>query len=237
MKIPAFDEVIQFAPTSTIGFFDERGVGYGFVGRVGRAPRDLHRPKQVHKIGIIEASAASKGIDIPARPEGDGIYTKEKALKVGVVTADCLPVLLVDTNATQAMAVHAGWRGLTAGILAAAVKHFEAHTIGARDLLVAIGPAISGVNYEVGPEVVEQISAPLLGLKNDQLKFVVEARANNKSLVHLSYAAIFNFLNLGVQAQHMAVMPSCTFGDSGLWFSYRREGAGAGRNYSWISLA
>ncbi|GMV28447.1 MAG: hypothetical protein AMXMBFR59_05720 [Rhodanobacteraceae bacterium] len=80
----------------------------------------------------------------------DAVYTNRPGLVCAVQTADCLPVLLVSDDGREVAAVHAGWRGLAAGIIESAVGHFAASPARLRAWL---GPAIAGSSYEVGDEV------------------------------------------------------------------------------------
>lgn len=99
--------------------------------------------RQVHGGAVIDARAAS------AATEGDAIVTHDPTVAVAVLVADCLPVLLVDRGGPGIAVVHAGWRGLDAGVLGAAVASFPEP-----DRLVAVvGPGISPAAYQVGPEV------------------------------------------------------------------------------------
>src|SRR6185436_15261892 len=103
-------------------------------------------PRQVHGTTVLEAAP-------DARPTADGLVTARAGMLVGIVTADCVPVLLVDRERRAAAAVHAGWRGAAAGILEAAVNDLHARfAVEPADLEAAIGPAIGGCCYEVGPE-------------------------------------------------------------------------------------
>lgn len=101
--------------------------------------------RQVHGTRIVPAEAAGP------YPEADGCITHAVGQVCVILTADCLPVLLCDTAGRHVAAVHAGWRGLAAGILEQAVT--QLHAAGAGELLAWLGPAISGPAYEIGPEV------------------------------------------------------------------------------------
>jgi YfiH family protein len=99
---------------------------------------------QVHGNRVLRAQPGQR--DTPA----DGLWTEEPGVPLLAMTADCLPIALVRTDGTPAVAViHAGWKGLLAGIVAAGVDALG----GARGLTAAIGPAIGPCCYEVGEEV------------------------------------------------------------------------------------
>lgn len=85
-------------------------------------------------------------------PEADAMVTNGPGTALGVLTADCAPVLFADREAGVVGAAHAGWRGALAGVCEATVEAMEALGAGRRHIAAAIGPAISSRNYEVGPE-------------------------------------------------------------------------------------
>ncbi len=90
------------------------------------------------------------GWDTARHPEGDGLVTSTPGLALGILTADCAPVLFADSQARVIGAAHAGWKGAFGGVLQATVAAME--SLGARRdrIRAAIGPCISAANYEVG---------------------------------------------------------------------------------------
>lgn len=179
----------------------------------------LKRPpqwlEQIHGTRIVGAQS-----DNVVRT-ADGCYSREPGLACTVMTADCLPVLICDRGGAQVAAVHAGWRGLAKGILAEAVKTFSCE---ARQLLVYLGPAISGVHFEVGIEVLETFfeaaRAPA------QLEAVSAAFRPSERPLHF-YADIYalaraDLAELGVKAVYGG--DACTYGEHERFFSYRRDG-------------
>ena len=91
-------------------------------------------------------------IGTPQPPEGDGMVTATPGLMLGILTADCAPVLFADAEAGVIGAAHAGWKGALGGVLEATVAAMEG--LGARraNIAAAIGPCITQANYEVGAE-------------------------------------------------------------------------------------
>lgn len=85
-------------------------------------------------------------------PEADAMVTRQKGIALGILTADCVPILLADGKAKVIGAAHAGWRGAKAGIVEAAIKAMV--ELGARKnrIVAATGPCIRQGSYEVGPE-------------------------------------------------------------------------------------
>lgn len=111
---------------------------------IGAEVEQLALNFQIHSDRVVRARPAQRGA------HADGLWTDEPGLPIVAMSADCLPIALVRTNGGQpAVAVlHAGWKGLLAGIVAAGVE-----ALGAGDLRAAVGPAIGPCCYEVGEEV------------------------------------------------------------------------------------
>lgn len=99
---------------------------------------------QVHGTDVVEASSVASGVT------ADGARTDRPQVVCAVLTADCLPVLICNRQGTEVAALHAGWRGLAAGMIGAGLKALRSP---AEDLLVWLGPAIGAAAYEVGDEV------------------------------------------------------------------------------------
>ncbi len=116
---------------------------------MGVAPARLKTPHQVHSATVAVIGPDASDPDHPA----DGLVTAQPGVALGVLTADCMPVLLADPGAGIVGAAHAGWRGALAGVIEATVAAME--DLGARrsEIVAAIGPTISHGAYEVGPEL------------------------------------------------------------------------------------
>lgn len=114
---------------------------------------------QVHgrRLGRVGPKRAGTGFEGPdgVVPRTDGLYTDAPGLPLAVLTADCVPVVLASAAERRVAVVHAGWRGIAAGILTAAAGVFE-EPGGVR---VAIGPAVGPCHYEVGEDVALAVAA------------------------------------------------------------------------------
>jgi hypothetical protein len=122
--------------------------------QLGVAPELFLSVHQVHSPDAVVATGPwQQGA---ARPKADAIVTKAEGLALGVTTADCGPVLLVDPNARVIGAAHAGWKGALTGVLESTIAAME--TLGAERsrIVAAIGPLIRQQSYEVGGEFVER---------------------------------------------------------------------------------
>jgi YfiH family protein len=210
----------------------------------GKRPWQLIRLRQIH-------SDIIRFVDAPPESQlaGDGLITATPGLLLGIQTADCLPVILVDPKRRAVGVFHAGWRGTAKGIVekgAGAMRlRFGSR---ARDLKAAIGPGIQGCCYEVGAEVREQFEsqvayAAMLFREVEERNPVREkypmlfltARAPGHStlpkkiLLDLVEANRQQLLAVGVPARSIEASPLCTHCRTDLLFSYRAEKGKTGR--------
>jgi purine-nucleoside/S-methyl-5'-thioadenosine phosphorylase / adenosine deaminase len=183
--------------------------------------------KQVHGARAVEADAAPG-------TEADAIVARRRrqdaAVAVGVRVADCVPLLLADPQSGDVAAVHAGWRGVVAGVVPAAVEALA----GVR-LVAAIGPCIGPCCFEVGRDVAGAIARACdpptqRGRDRDVATLrVVVWESGNKAYVDLRAAVRAQLLALGVDEAHIDEVPGCTKHDAARFHSYRRDGADSGR--------
>lgn len=168
--------------------------------------------RQVHSATALRAQSGLCG-------EGDALVTAEDDLTLCVVTADCVPVIVA--GAGRIAAIHAGWRGLVAGVIPSALERLAA----GEPLEAWIGPAIGPCCYEVSPEVADQVVAA-----SDER--VRREGPTGKPHLDLQQAARHQLEAAGVTS--ITVLDHCTrCHPEDLW-SYRREGAGAGRNLAFV---
>jgi len=118
---------------------------------LGVAPERFLSLYQIHSPDVVVATEAWES---DARPRADAIVTKTEGLAIGVSTADCGPVLLVDAEARVIGAAHAGWKGALTGILEATIAAMEKLGADRGSIVAAIGPLIRQPSYEVGSEFV-----------------------------------------------------------------------------------
>ncbi len=195
----------------------DEGVGERDVeAALERAGIALATLRQVHSARVIEATAAGPCGD------GDALVTSERGLALRVVTADCVPVLLASPAAIAA--VHAGWRGLAAGILSGAVAALGP---AARPLRAVIGPSIGRCCYEVGPEVAEQVAH-----RAGSATVILERGEGLRPHLDLALAARLELARAGVE--EIATIDVCTRCAVERLWSYRRDGKRAGRNVALI---
>lgn len=155
-------------------------------------------------------------------PAADGMVSDDPRQMLVVRMADCPTVLLAGAGGGVVGAVHAGWRGLVAGVLGEAVRTFgERFGVGAEELTAAIGPCISVERYEVGAEVAEAFREAGLGT-------AVDEGMGEKPHVDLTRAAVLQLAGLGVAAGAIEACDRCTYRDEEEFFSYRRSAGGTG---------
>jgi len=183
--------------------------------------------EQVHGTRVVEAAGDGRVIT------ADGCFTGASGLACAVLTADCLPVLLCDRSATRVAAVHAGWRGLAAGILRSAIGQFSAP---AGELLAYLGPAISQPHFEVGVEVLEAFYAAAVNVQH--LQAVSAAFAPGIDRPMKFHADLYRLARAELTALGLRQIYGghyCSYADSRRFYSFRRDGQ-TGRMASLIWL-
>jgi len=152
--------------------------------------------------------------------EGDALITNQPGLALCAQTADCTPVLLHDPDHAAIAAIHAGWRGVMAGVIPATLQAMQA-AYGTRPQAVqaVIGPAISAQNYRVGPEVLDQFEAHFGGL--DEHLALPRDEAGGAGL-NVSEGARRQLCAAGVSETAITWLQACTFAQEARFFSCRR---------------
>ena len=192
---------------------------------IGLRDINIITAKQVHGDTILPVSSATEKL----AGIGDGLMTDAPNLCVGVMAADCVPILFAEPTRKIAAAVHAGWRGTAAGIAPRAVALMkEAYGIDPAALHVAMGPSIGPCCYEVGPEVAEQIAANWREeLKGAWRPHGIKGRLDLRTLNEAQ------LLGAGIPQPHIQKIGPCTACHNGDFFSYRKEGR-SGHQLSFI---
>jgi hypothetical protein len=190
---------------------------HGFA-RPGEAvPDPLWRPRQVHGARVVGAAPPGSGPE-----EADAVVSVEPGRPAAVVTADCAAVLLAAADGRVVAAVHAGWRGLAAGVVEQALAALRA--AGADGLRAAIGPAAGACCYEVGPEVITALTP-----RPER----VDETHGRRPRLDLRGVVEDRLVAAGIERGRVERVGPCTI-CSTAWPSYRREGAAAGRLVAWI---
>ncbi len=198
---------------------------------IGAAPERLCTLYQVHGAEVVTVDAPWAA---EARPQADAMVTNRPGLMLGILTADCVPVLLCDPKARVIGAAHAGWKGAFAGVTAATVTAME--RLGAhRDrLIAAIGPAIGWRSYEVD----EAFLRRFLDADDANAQFFREAAATRKYLFNVKGYVAQRLADAGVH--HTQILGDDTYALEAQYFSFRRtthrQEADYGRQLSAIVL-
>jgi len=219
-----------------------------FQSALGASDLKLISLKQIHSdvIHLFDA--------LPAETcQGDASITNRSGLLLGVQTADCVPILLVDTKKRAIAAVHAGWRGTLQRVVVKAIGKMQMQFKSKpADLLAAIGPSIGGCCYEVGTEVATQFLSQFAEAPEWFDEFRTGDEPNpiqwlnmmppghqpppKNVLLDLRRANRAQLLGAGLHASNIFVSDLCTACRRDLLFSYRKEGAQSGRLMSVIGI-
>jgi YfiH family protein len=203
---------------------DAVGVRHGFGLRDLPSPREVVQPRQVHGICVALAKA---GRSDPA--EADAIVSADPLVPVGIVTADCVPVLAASAEGAVVVAIHAGWQGLAAGVVEKGMAALRHASVAPFNPVAVIGPHIGPCCYEVDEPVVGPLRSRFGGFVDSALRLVAPQRPGHW-LLDLGFLVALELERAGVRAPNRGRIPEgCTFCHPSRFHSYRREGDRAGR--------
>jgi hypothetical protein len=157
--------------------------------------------RQVHGSRVLDTASLTGG-------EGDALVTASKDLALAILVADCVPLALVEASTGRVALVHAGWRGLKAGIIARALEGFDAPSTHA-----FVGPSISHEAYQVGPEVARYFSDVDGALTRD---------GGDRSRLDLRLVTVRQLVDAGVADDHIVCSRDVTDGGE-IFFSDRAQ--------------
>lgn len=212
--------------SASAGGVEVRFVGRGAGGtrtailaRVEGGALPVAQAKQVHSERVLAAREGFCG-------RGDALWTGRPGLALSVITADCVPVVVAWTGAGggRLAAVHAGWRGVVAGVVERAVAALGAPP---GELAAWIGPAIGVCCYEVGAEVAQRVAAA-------SGPEVVTPGAGSGGRPHLDLPGAVRRQLVCAGVPEPRTVLCCTRCDAERLWSYRREGEGVGRNVAYV---
>ena len=183
---------------------------------------DIQWLTQVHGTRCLHASRASA----MSAPEADAAWTQERGLAVAVLTADCLPVVFAAADGSAVAVAHAGWRGLTGGVLEATLRNLP---MAAAELVAWIGPAIGPARYEVGEDVLVAAREASAAAAS----YFAPGNAPGKYQFDLAGLARHLLLQLGVAEVRGGDV--CCASDA-RFYSYRRDGVtGRMATLAWLA--
>lgn len=181
--------------------------------RIGAEPGRLATLYQAH---TALAVATETPWERPHAPKADALVTTRQGLALGILTADCAPVLFADPTAKVIAAAHAGWRGALAGILESTIEQMEALGAQRDRITAAIGPTISQQAYEVGDE----FEALFLQTDSRNAAYFTECGPVARPHFDLPRYTADRLRTAGLA--RVEDLQICTYGEESLLFSYRR---------------
>lgn len=212
---------------SVRAFFTTKHVGAGTASisrYAGVLERDIHLPLQRHTASV----SILRGDMI--RREADAIVTRRRNVLVGVRVSDCVPILLYDARTRACGAVHAGWRGTAAGIVArsieAMVRNFSSSPL---DIRIAIGPAIRWCCYHVREDVLGAVQAATGSGEYSLWR-------EGKICLDLPTANMLQASAAGIPRSAIWMSQECTFCNPLRFYSYRYQGRVAGSQGGFIGV-
>ena len=174
-------------------------------------PERLLSLYQIHSADALAISEPFTG----ERPKADAMVTDRPGIAIGVLAADCGPVLFADAQAGVIGAAHAGWKGALTGILESTIAAMEKLGAHRENIAAVLGPSIQAENYEVGPEFVARF---LEADPANEIYFVPSANEGHAQF-DLNRYTVDRLVRAGVEADSVG---RCTYAAEGLFYSYRR---------------
>ncbi len=185
---------------------------------IGIKDTELYFPSQVHKTRIVQVTRKTGKDELL---ETDGLITAERGICIAVMSADCVPILLFDRRNNVVGAVHSGWRGTVSKILEKTLCEMR-RVFGTRgeDLYAGIGPSVSMESYEVGEEVIQEVTR---SFRNSE---VLTPTKNNKAKLDLWKANKVQLTEFGVSPSNIEISNLCTVRENHHFFSARKGDRG-----------
>ncbi len=168
---------------------------------------------QIHSADVVHVT---KPWPQDQRPKVDGLVSNTKGLAIGVLTADCAPILFADVEAGVIGACHAGWKGALTGVSSATINAMEKIGANRNNMTAVIGPTISKTNYEVGPD----FPAPFIASGSANAKFFTPSTRPGHHMFDLPGFLLCKLKTDGVGT--VRNLDLCTYADESRFYSYRR---------------
>lgn len=159
------------------------------------------------------------------RPKADAMVTRTPGVALGILTADCAPILFADETARVIGAAHAGWRGAISGVAEATVAAMTKLGADIGRIRAAIGPCIAQASYEVGPE----FPGPFLARDRDHARFFTPSPRLGHFMFDLSGYLELRLKAIGIGEIETVARDTCAEAD--MFFSYRRTTLAGGKDY------
>ncbi len=197
---------------------------------LGALPDKLATPRQIHS---AKAVIAERAWEPNERPECDALVTNRPGLLLGILAADCAPILICDPHNGVISAIHAGWRGAVGGVIEAAVEAMESLGGDPSKMAAGVGPCISQSSFEVGPDLADAVLDA-----TPWAETLFESGEGDRQFFDLKRYCLGRLARAGVA--HMDALADDTLTQTDAYFSHRASvKAGdrdCGRNMSGIML-
>jgi hypothetical protein len=217
-SVQANARIAETEPRDLEASIRENHARFSEAAGIGRDTRVLD-VSQVHGCTVVAASDAAH-----ARLAADAITSAPGEHAILVRIADCVPVLVADPGSGLVAAVHAGWRGVVAEIVPAALRALESRGARRESCIAAIGPCISARHFEIGPEVAEALAGTQLAEC-----VVPPGTFGPKHHADLVLGVRMQLERAGLSLDRIDAEPPCTYANSARFHSFRRDGARSGR--------
>lgn len=198
-------------------------------------PDRLLMPHQVHGVEVRRVTQDILNLSASERQEAlegvDALMTDVKEVCIGVSTADCIPLIIYDSEHAAASVIHAGWRGTVSRIVQHTVKAMvETYGSDVRKLKAVVGPGISLQSFEVGDEVYTQFNEAAFPMEVISCKMpAMNGGMQEKWHIDLWACNRLQLLGVGLLPKHIQVAGICTYEHYEDYFSARRLGVNSGR--------
>jgi len=191
------------------------------------AETSIARCHQVHGTNVRVVTPES----LSEKPEGDGMVTAEPKILLAVASADCVPILMTDARCEIVGAIHAGWRGVIAGIAQEGVRAMESLGAKPHEVRAALGPSIGQCCFEVDEELAQRFAREVRGADR-------HSRAGRPGKSHLDLRAIVTgqLMRVGLPRESISSIGPCTKCANERFFS-RRANASSGLQLSFIGMS
>jgi polyphenol oxidase len=218
------------------GLYDSLNCGYGSnddparvtenrtraLATIGLPETALATAYQIHSPDVVEVEQPwPRG----QAPKVDAMVTTRPGVALGILTADCAPILLADPAAGVIGAAHAGWRGALTGVIEAVVGRMQQRGAAAERIHAAVGPCIAQASYEVGPEFPQ----PFLSQDSANTRFFVASARDGRFMFDLPGYVVGRLQRLGIGTIEDLRRDTCAEPDR--FFSYRRTTLAGEKDY------
>ena len=209
------------------------GVVHGFGTRTSQPPSETFLPRQVHGIAVhhfrVDATAQMASDAI----EADAVCSSTPGQSIGIITADCVPILACTESGRAVLAVHAGWRGLAHGVIEAGIEALIDEAPSGEKLCAVVGPHVGPCCYEVDDPVIEAMTQHF---GEAAVMRASTPTGPGHARIALGDLAMLALERSGVgEASRAAIKDGCTACEGSRFHSYRRDGEIAGRMAHFIA--